>query len=494
MTVRSLVAMFVLVASATLAAQAPLTPTLDALIKEIAALRAAIATTPTPTPTPPPVSGPVVTTSAGLQPALDAALAGATVYLAPGVTYTTNVVFRKRGAVTLTTQGFAVPAGTRVGPAQAPTMAKIVCLDCFMPTIGFEYGAHDVSVVGVEVIGNPSHPERATINIGNHPTTWAPAPTVADQPARITFDRVYVHAAEATGGRQGILTDGATIKVINSYISGFWFVGQDSQAVGMIQGVGPVLIENNYLEASGENILVGGSDPVIPGLIPADITVRRNMLFKPLAWKAAHLGSVKNLFELKNAQRVLIERNVFENVWVDGQPGSAILFTVRNQDGACPQCVVKDVTFRCNEVRNVANFAVNLLGRDDANPSGTASNIVIANNLMTASNGLLLAGGATGVVITTNVLLGTTGRFLALDAPPMTGFQFTGNRVQPGEYGITGDGSTGLGTPTLTTFTPGGIFTGNTIETTPARTIPYPAGNTLVAPGTVTAAQWAVCP
>ncbi|HXG90746.1 MAG TPA: hypothetical protein VNN73_00055, partial [Blastocatellia bacterium] len=46
--------------------------------------------------------------------------------------------------------------------------------------------------------------------------------------------------------------------------------------------------------------------------------------------------SVKNLFELKNARRVLIDANLFENNWVDGQSGFAILFTVRNQDGTAP--------------------------------------------------------------------------------------------------------------------------------------------------------------
>ena len=42
---------------------------------------------------------------------------------------------------------------------------------------------------------------------------------------------------------------------------------------------------------------------------------------------------VKNIFELKNAQHVLVEGNVFEYNWVGGQPGYAILSTPRNQGG-----------------------------------------------------------------------------------------------------------------------------------------------------------------
>jgi hypothetical protein len=44
---------------------------------------------------------------------------------------------------------------------------------------------------------------------------------------------------------------------------------------------------------------------------------------------------VKNLFELKNAQRVLFEGNVLENVWgAFSQSGFAVLLTPANQDNA----------------------------------------------------------------------------------------------------------------------------------------------------------------
>ncbi len=51
-------------------------------------------------------------------------------------------------------------------------------------------------------------------------------------------------------------------------------------------GPGPWTVENNYLEASGENILIGGASPKIPNLVPADLTFRHNHLFKPLSWRA----------------------------------------------------------------------------------------------------------------------------------------------------------------------------------------------------------------
>src|SRR5262249_41996701 len=43
--------------------------------------------------------------------------------------------------------------------------------------------------------------------------------------------------------------------------------------------------------------------------------------------------SVKNIFELKSAQDVLVEGNVFEGMWMADQPGYPIVFTPRNQGG-----------------------------------------------------------------------------------------------------------------------------------------------------------------
>src|SRR6516165_2864933 len=77
---------------------------------------------------------------------------------------------------------------------------------------------------------------------------------------------------------------------------------------------------------------------------------------------------IKNLLELKNARRVRIEYNLFENNWVEAQPGYAILFTPRNQDGKCPWCVVESVEFSHNIVRNTS-AGMNILGFDSPNVS-----------------------------------------------------------------------------------------------------------------------------
>src|SRR5439155_1665302 len=81
----------------------------------------------------------------------------------------------------------------------------------------------------------------------------------------------------------------------------------------------------------GENVLFGGADPGISNLVPSDIEFRKNYLVKPLSWRAdgsSYAGihwSVNNIFELKNAQRILVDGNLFENNWTDAQNGYGIL-------------------------------------------------------------------------------------------------------------------------------------------------------------------------
>ena len=85
--------------------------------------------------------------------------------------------------------------------------------------------------------------------------------------------------------------------------------------VGMVRGRSRSL--NNYLEAAGENVMFGVARTRPSRSYSSDIEIRRNHFYKPPAWKG--IGSVKNLFELKSAKRVLNEGNIFENNWADAQ-------------------------------------------------------------------------------------------------------------------------------------------------------------------------------
>ena len=81
------------------------------------------------------------------------------------------------------------------------------------------------------------------------------------------------------------------INILNSYVSDIKAINADSQAINGYNGAGPFTIENNYLEAAGENVLFGGGDPAVTNLVPSDIVLRRNHLFKPLEWRNAILSA-----------------------------------------------------------------------------------------------------------------------------------------------------------------------------------------------------------
>lgn len=193
----------------------------------------------------------------------------------------------------------------------------------------------------------------------------------------IIFDRNYIHPGEGAEVAHGIgMPLGSHfVGIINSYISGLNCVAVsgkciDATAVGGAHSddpFGTFKIYNNFLEASGEDILFGGGPSENN---PTDLEIRRNHLFRPMTWKRDEPGYapsasgrpfiVKNNIELKSAVRVLFEGNLLENSWGGfSQRGFSILLTAASQGGHCPKCRVNDVTVRYNRVRNVGGvFAI----------------------------------------------------------------------------------------------------------------------------------------
>lgn len=194
--------------------------------------------------------------------------------------------------------------------------------------------------------------------------------------------------------------------------------------------------------------------------------------------------SVKNLFELKNASRVLIDGNVFENNWVDAQSGFGILLTVRNQDGSANWSVVEDVSFTNNLVRHSAG-GINLLGRDDLHPSEQVKRIEIVGNLFDDIGGSKWGGNGRFLQITETVDVRVdhntvlqAGQIIVAYGTPNHGFVFTNNITPHNEYGIIGD-SASSGVVTLDRYFPGSLMRKNVIVGGPSSRYPkknyYPA-------------------
>jgi len=232
---------------------------------------------------------------------------------------------------------------------------------------------------------------------------------------------------------------------MNSYISDIKDPGlSDSQAIAGWNGPGPYTITNNFLEAAGENVMFGGADPKIPNLIPSDIKITRNHLFKPLHWRNEK-WTVKNLLELKNAQRVTVDGNLFENNWQAAQQGWAIVLQSTNQEGTAPWSVVRDVQFTNNYLRNVAG-GISLV-RQESPPSVESSNILIRNNLFQITRAMgghgwfMVVIGGSDFTVDHNTIINDGTSALFADVRPSQTFVFTSNVLVDNGYAIMGSGA-----------------------------------------------------
>lgn len=429
-----------------------------------------------------PPSGSTITVNAGgnLQAALNSAQLGDTIVLQAGATFTGPFTLPNKttgsGWIYIRSSAYSsLPApGTRVSPADAANMPKIVAAS--NSTIMTASNAHHFRFVGIEFTPTSGSFLYNLISIGNNETSAGLLPN------NITFDRCYIHADPAVGGRRGIEMDGNYFAVIDSYIADFKEAGADSQALWAFNAPGPYKIVNNFLSAAGENMMFGGSDPAIVNSIPSDIEIRRNHFFKPLSWIGSS-WSIKNLLEFKNARRVLVEGNTFENNWQAAQNGFSILLTPRNQEGTAPWCATQDITIRLNIGINLGQ-GFNVSGEDDVHPSQRTARVLIKDNLMhitslNSSQGRSfgITHGPTDLTIDHNTVF-TNGTMAFVENVPLANvFVFTNNIVDDGSYGFLGTG-TPPGTPTLTGHFSNTIFTKNAVVGYQGE--PYPSGNFLL--------------
>jgi PKD repeat protein len=455
-------------------------------------------------------------------------------------------------------------------------------------------GAHHWRVRYLEFAANHNGYSEI-IRLGDGTSAQRSTSTV---PHHFILEHLYIHGDPLLGQKRGVSANASYVELRDSHISEIKAVGQDTQAFGAYNGPGPFLLENNYLEAAGENVLFGGADPYILNLVADGIVIRRNLFSRPMSWMqpivatpqsvaavartggalgagtyayrvvarrpagqinvarstasleatasisaaggavrvtwkavpdateyriygrtsgtqsmywtvkgteftdtgssgtaeavpttAGTMWTVKNLFELKNARNVLVEANIFQNHWKHAQAGYSIVYTPRNSGGTCTWCVVENVTFQWNLVRNVAS-GINILGYDNTDPSAQASHLTFRQNLfydvkrslggnawflmmgdeprdITIEHNTFDSDGSTVV----NVYGGTS-----TDPREVYGFKMTDNASRHGSYGMGGSYfSYGLGI--LTNYYPGYVFQANYLAGGSASR--YPAGTLL---------------
>jgi len=443
------------------------------------------------------------------QAALNSANCGDTIQLQAGATYTGMFNFPAKACDdahwiivrTSAPNSSLPPEGTRITPCYAGVtslpgrpayacsspsnvLARIYPKNLIGP-ISLNSGANHYRLLGLEI----SRPAGT----GAMVSLISPA-AAADH---IVLDRLWVHGTTHDETRRGIGLSGVIYAgIIDSYFNDFHctaIIGTCTDAQAIAGGSGNIpsgqwKIVNNYLEASGENILFGGGPATIT---PTDIEIRRNHMFKPLLWMPGQMGFVggintnpskctqfhtpgycpfivKNTFELKNAARVLFEANILENNWGGfTQHGFSIVLTPRSYVkpgttvGQCPTCRVTDVTIRYSTVSHTgggfimsnpmtAFVARALYGERYSLHDVTIDDVNIAR--YKGSNGtLFLVGNSWPTNVLNSVSINhVTGfpdpksRMLSLRDytmyPKMWGFSVTNNIIATGTYAVSSAG------------------------------------------------------
>ena len=445
-------------------------------------------------------TGPMLNVPAGgnFQAALNNARFGDTIVLQAGGTYTGPFTLPKKTAGTgwiyvISSNYASLPGpGQRVGPSDAMHMPKIVAPAKINAIVTVANSNH-FRFVGIEFAPVAGAYVYEVIAIGNQDTS------PATLPSNIVFDRCYVHGDPTVEDRRGIEMDGTYVAVVDSYISDFKQAGQDTQGLWAYNTRGPLKIVDNYIEAAGENVMFGGEQSLAASLVPADIEIRNNSFFKPLKWIGTSLD-VKNLLEFKDAQRVLVSGNTFQNNPLQNQNGFALLVTPRDDDGTAPWTITSDITVIDNTFMNVGS-GFNILGTDDVHSSQETARLLIRNNVVgvTGLNGspgraFQITGGGTDITIDHNTIINTAtapgspnSTLMVADNAPLktNNFVFTNNLSTQTAYGFFGS-VFGEGTRALNGEFTNWIFAKNAIIG--ANAAIYPTGNFF--PVTIAAVQF----
>ncbi|MDO8742766.1 MAG: Ig-like domain-containing protein [bacterium] len=371
----------------------------------------------------------------------------------------------------------SLPAsGTRVSPSDAALMPIVMYGDdgnAYTGAFSAQTGAQRYRIVGINVVHNPAFsPNWALIVTGYNNQD-------ALNTGYIILDRVLLRDTDMNHlTYRGIYGDAevGNTALIDSYVSGIKGGtpgnGRDTQGWASVNNPGPILIQNNFIEAAGENIMFCGGGTRSDATMPRDATIRLNTISKNPNWwgePTVPAGlTVKTLLELKCGQRVLIDSNDFLDMpWNDG--GNAFRLTVR-ADGVTSNDV-SDITITNNLGKNVQNWINSFASDDGTVTTKHGKRWNVANNLVYGlgwscmpGNGCdghfftIQNGGGTSnctdptptcqhedITISHNTVDDVGSNIMQIQMPGAVGLNFKDNLINSnGSYGIFGGGGTGI--------------------------------------------------
>lgn len=313
-----------------------------------------------------------VTSCNQLQPALNSAQPGDTINITYTLSCNGSFTFpvktnpnNKYIIVRSSSAEFDNAGSLRVGrringenPAHSQQMPKLYTSD-YQSVINFPAGANYYRIVGIEVSTNPNCTSSCADLYGGLIQLEASS----NQVHHVIFDRTYIHGftnSYSANIKRAIGLNGSHLAVIDSYISRINLRPNvfQNQAIGIWSGTGPIKIENNYLEALAQNILIGGDGTATSNQSVADVTIRRNLFEKrndiyqafgcslPINSQNCPGFPPTNGIELKQGLRIQIEDNIF-NQTKEG------LFIRPGADSGCPMCLTEHISVKNNKFFNV---------------------------------------------------------------------------------------------------------------------------------------------
>jgi hypothetical protein len=426
-----------------------------------------------------------------LQNAINASTCGDTIVLVAGSTYSGNFTVPATSCsgwteiVSSAVSSLPTP-GNRVSLSNASNMA-IVSTPNTAAAIQFKPSSNHWRLIGIDITTSyvsTTNTVYYLVGMGESQSNQSLLPSY------VIFDRCLILGLSNTNTQHGIGMDGASVGIVDSYCDEIHHNGSDAQCFFAYNGPGPFLIQNNFIQASTENIMFGGADPAIANLVPSDITIVGNLIQKNTAWRglaSPYNWQVKNLLEFKNAQRVLIDGNVLQYDW-EAQQGTAVLIAGANQSGACTWCIAQDITFTHNLLQHIPSaIEIAFYNGGSGFVAQVTQRVLVRNNLILDSNSSTWGAGDLFFAATSSAAQGhdwiidhNTGfsdhKFLNMgDSGTVANFQLTNNIGAHGTYGIGGTGQ-GEGSAALNFYAPGAVY-GDILLQTPTGANPggYPA-------------------
>lgn len=488
----------------------------------------------------------VGSTAGDLTAALASAVCGEQLQLTAGAVYTGNFTVPALSCAAnnwlwITTSGYSSlpPEQTRISPCYAG-IASVAGLPPYAcpaiagtytaqltttnsgPSLTFTSGTNGVRVIGIEFT------RASGVGIVYNAIGLGQIGNISN----IILDRVLCHGVDTDQTESCMDSSAASnVAIVDSYAYDFFCLspGACTDSHAFIHGLNAVnsttesgwKIVNTFDESAGENILTGGG---ASNTTPSNGEIRLNTFLKRRSWNPADpsytggIGGapylVKNLFELKNAQKFLVEGNTFQGSWGGfSQSGECWKLIAVNQSNNAPNAMDINLTARYNSCNMTGQWLYGLAMIHTATYLPAAENSIsvhdnVADNLnyltcYSCENNASMVGMwedatiATSGQIFNNASVTHNTTVMANGAPTLYGFLGISGPVLPSAYSpfnITFSNNIGLSQSPYGT----GNVNGGTVSTNCSAGVsggapmitpcgyPTVAGNCFIANGSIT--------